>query len=245
MPSDPQVPGELAGHPDRLRWNARYAAGFTASFAAHPLAVRALAAGLPDGPVLELACGASGSALLAAAAGRRVTAVDVSDVALCLLGEQARRRGLGELITVVQADLTAWRPPRTGGAAHPQRSAGAGEGADDGGIAGDQGGYALVLCTGYWDRAVFAAAAGAVAPGGLLAWEAFTAAARRERPGLCAQWCLGPGEPAALLPPGFTVLSQQDVADRGGTRRFMLARRAGSGAVRAGASRRRCWHPLP
>jgi len=237
MPSDPQLPGELAGHPDRLRWNARYAAGFTASFAAHPLAVRALAAGLPDGPVIELACGASGSALLAAAAGRRVTAVDVSDVALRLLGEQARRRGLGELITLVQADLTAWRPLRAGGAAGPQRGARAGEEADDGGMAGDQGGYALVLCTGYWDRAVFAAAAGAVAPGGLLAWEAFTAAARLARPSLCAHWCLGPGEPAALLPPGFTVLAQQDVADGGGTRRFMLARRGGPGIRRPGRAR--------
>jgi len=32
---------------------------------------------------------------------------------------------------------------------------------------------------------------------GLLGWEAFTEQARAVRPGLAAQWCLGPGEPAA------------------------------------------------
>src|SRR6266545_5304553 len=81
--------------------------------------------------------------------------------------------------------------------------------------------YALMLCTGYWDRAVFTAAAAAVAPGGLLGWEAFTAQARRDRPSLSSDWCLGPGEPASLLPAGFEVLSQHDVPD---SKRRLLAR---------------------
>ena len=189
------VPGD---HPDRIRWNARYAAGFEPSFSPHPLAVRALSMDLPDGPVADLACGPSGSALLAAARGRRVTAVDVSDVALGLLGDEARRRGLGRLVTLVHADLSAWSPePRS---------------------------YALVLCTGFWDTAVFAAAIHAVADGGLLAWEAFTAEACRSRPALPPQWCLAPGEPASLLPPDFTVIDQSDESGR--ERRQMLARRA-------------------
>jgi hypothetical protein len=192
------VPPELAGQPDRLKWNARYEAGFDWSLRPHPLAERALSLELPDGPVLDLASGPSGSALLAAAAGRPVTAVDVSEVALGLLGQEAQRRGLSDLITLVHADLAAWRPP-------PGRDA-------------------LVLCTGFWDREVFAAAAGAVAAGGLIAWEAFTADARRERPGLRADWLLGPGEPAALLPAGFTVLAQHDLPRRG-ARRSLLARR--------------------
>ena len=186
------------GHPDRIRWNARYAAGFEPSFTPHPLAVRALSMDLPDGPVADLACGPSGSALLAATRGRRVTAVDVSEVALGLLGDEARRRGLGRLVTLVHADLSAWSPePRS---------------------------YALVLCTGFWDTAVFAAAIHAVADGGLLAWEAFTAEARRSRPALPPQWCLAPGEPASLLPPDFTVIDQSDESGR--ERRQMLARRA-------------------
>ena len=144
------MPGD---HPDRIRWNAKYAAGFVPSFRPHPLAARALALGLPDGPVADLACGPSGAALLAAEQGRRVTAVDVSEVALGLLGAEARRRGLGHLITLVHADLSAWAPePRS---------------------------HALVLGIGFWDAAVFRAAAAAVADGGLLAWEALTADARR------------------------------------------------------------------
>ncbi|MGH3254258.1 MAG: methyltransferase domain-containing protein [Streptosporangiaceae bacterium] len=199
MPSAPSgdepVPPEQ-GHPDRLRWNARYAEGRAPSFTPHPLAVRALALALPDGPVADLACGPSGAALLAAAAGRPVTAVDVSDAALTTLGDEAGRRGLGPLITLVHADLAAWR-------ARPRS-------------------YALVLCTGFWDQAVFTAATEAVAGGGLLAWEALTSEARRARPTVSPAWCLAPGEPASLLPADFTVLDQRDVP---GNRRQLLARR--------------------
>lgn len=200
-----RVPRELAGNPDRLRWNAKYEARAAEghggpSFAAHPLAVRGLSMQLPDGPVLELASGPSGSALLAAESGRHVTAVDVSDVAIGLLAAEAERRGLREMITVIQADLTGWRP-------EPDR-------------------YCLVLCTGYWDRALFAGAAAAVTAGGLLGWEALTEEARRARPSLPAEWCLGPGEPDALLPPDFTVLERSGRPDTGAaTTREILARR--------------------
>lgn len=190
------VSPELAGHPDRLRWNAKYG-GAPGLSPVHPLAERALASGLPDGGALDLASGPSGSALLIAAAGRPVTAVDVSEVALERLGAEARRRGLASLITLVQADLDQWRPSPPG--------------------------YALVLCTGFWDRAVFGRAAGAVLPGGLLAWEAFTEESRRHRPALPAEWCLGPAEPASLLPDAFTVLEQADDPATG--KRGLLARR--------------------
>jgi len=190
------VQPDLADQPDRLRWNARYCGGFAATFAAHPLAEAALAMPLPDGPVLDLASGPSGSVLLAAAAGRRAIAVDASDVALDLLDREAARRQLAGLVDEVHADLSAWRP--------------------------EPASYALVLCTGYWDRALFAAAEQAVLPGGLLGWEAFTADALRIRPGTPAQWCMGDGEPASLLPAGYQVLRQQD---RPGARRRLLARR--------------------
>jgi SAM-dependent methyltransferase len=148
--------------------------------------------------VADLACGPSGAALMAAEQGRRVTAVDVSEVALALLGAEAGRRGLGHLITLVHADLSAWAP-------EPRR-------------------YALVLGIGFWNPAVFAAAVAAVADGGLLAWEALTADARRRRSDLPPEFCVGPGEPAALLPYGFTLLDQSEVPAR--NRRRMLARRA-------------------
>jgi SAM-dependent methyltransferase len=195
-----QSPSDLAGHPDRVRWNARYRAASAPSFTAHPLAVAALALDLPDGPVADLACGTSGGVLLAAAQGRPVTGVDVSEVALGLLAQEARRRRLDHLISLVHADLRVWRPGR--------------------------GRYALILATGFWDPGVFAAAVPGLAPGGVLGWEAFTTAAREARPLLPADWCLGPGEPATLLPDDVTVLSQEDIPGTGhGARRRLLARR--------------------
>lgn len=185
-----------ADHPDRLKWNARWAQA-TPAFAPHALVDQALAVGVPDGPALDLACGPSGSALALAAAGRRVTAVDVSEVALDQLGREAVHRGLDARIERVHAALEEWRPPAAA--------------------------FALVLCVHFWTPDAFAAGAAAVAPGGLLAWEALTLEVRRERPSFREEWCLRPGEPAARLPPGFTVLDQRDVPPYA---RRLLARRA-------------------
>jgi SAM-dependent methyltransferase len=194
-----QVQADLAGNPDRLRWNDRYGGGYEPSYVPHPLAVQALALPLPDGPVLELASGPSGSALLAAEHGRPVTAIDVSDAGLALVATEARRRHVENLLTLVQADLTTWRAPAQM--------------------------YALVLCTNYWDRAVFQTAAGLVAARGVLGWEGFTLAARRDRPQLPAEWCLGEGEPASLLPAGFDVVEQRGIGPEPATKRRLLARR--------------------
>ena len=87
----------------------------------------------------------------------------------------------------------------------------------------DRIGWNARLCTGFWAASAFAAAASAVADGGVLAWEAFTTQARRERPSLPAEWCLAPGEPASLLPPEFSVLDQSEIPGR--DRRRLLARR--------------------
>ena len=180
---------------DRERWNARYRGGDPPSFRVHPVVARALAHGFPAGVTADLACGASGSALRLAGTGRRVLAVDIAGAGLVLLDGEARRRGLRSLLNPVQADLAGW----------PAR----------------EQTLALVVCTGFWDRGVFAAAVRATAPGGLIAWEAFTAAILADRPSFPERWCLRDGEPAALLPPGFTVLEQQEVPGR---RRRLIAR---------------------
>ena len=71
------------------------------------------------------------------------------------------------------------------------------------------------------------AAVGVVAEGGLLAWEAFTAEARRTRPSLAPEWCLAPASPHPSLPPDFTLLDQSDLpGPEQLPRRQMLARRA-------------------
>src|SRR5258706_5904826 len=206
--SVPGMPG------DRQRWNARYGGGFIASFLAHPIAELALSLPLPDGPVLDLASGPSGAALLAAATGRRSVAVDVSDVALGLLAREAARRRVAAPVAAVQADLTSWRPRRES--------------------------CALVLCTGYWDLDLFPDAAEAVLAGGLLGWEGLTTDALLLRPGMPVQWCLETGEPASLLPAGYDVLSYEDVPDSGsGARRRRLARPGRNGSAAPGAASRR------
>jgi SAM-dependent methyltransferase len=187
---------------DRDRWNSRYRAPtFSASFLPHPLAEQALALALPPGPVLDLASGPSGTVLLTAAAGRHSVAVDISDAALALLSGRARTLGtIAGQLAIVQADLETWRP-------RPESCA-------------------LVVCTGYWDAGLFAAAVSTVVPGGLLAWEALTTEALRERPDLPARWCLRPGEPASLLPRGYEVLHEENLpAGCPATRRRVLARR--------------------
>jgi SAM-dependent methyltransferase len=196
------VHSEVLEHPDRSRWNTKYSGDFRPSFQPRQVALAALARPLPAGPVLDLASGPSGIALLAAATGRDCVAVDASDTGLGLLAAEAARRGLTGRIWLVHADLASWRPER------------------------DR--YALVLCTGFWDAALFPAATQAVKPGGMIGWEAFTLDARAGRPTLPPSWCLGPGEPASLLPPGFEVLEVTDLPDGRGAaagRRRMLARR--------------------
>ncbi|HEX6934023.1 MAG TPA: class I SAM-dependent methyltransferase [Streptosporangiaceae bacterium] len=190
---------------DLERWNERYGGEFEASFLPHPLAERALALPLPAGPVLDLASGPSGTVLLAAGSGRRSVAVDISDVALSLLRARVRAQPPAGPVAIVQADLDTWRPrPAT---------------------------FALVVCTGYWDSALFAAAARAVLPGGLLGWESLTTEALRLRPGMPATWCVRPGEPASLLPAGYRVLCEEDLPADGPPARRRLLARAGQDAV--------------
>lgn len=188
-------------HPDRLRWNAKFAR-IKPSFEPHPLVAAVLAQGFPPGPVLELACGASGSALALAAAGHEVWAVDIADVALERLTSEAERRGLGARLHLFQADLLT---SLTGPLAEQR--------------------FALVLATRYWEQAVFPRALDAVAAGGLLAWEAFTLAEQKYRPTFRSEWCLGAGEPASLLGPEFLVLEETERDDGQSATRRLIARR--------------------
>lgn len=96
---------------DRARWNERYRAG---SYGARPHASDWLrrwypALALPaHARALDVACGAGRNALFLAEQGARVTAVDISQVAL----EQGAERGMlaGHSMTWAQADLErGWR----------------------------------------------------------------------------------------------------------------------------------------
>ncbi|GGC53876.1 class I SAM-dependent methyltransferase [Hoyosella rhizosphaerae] len=140
---------------DRARWNARYTSK-RPTFEPQPILSDVLTAGISDGPVLELACGASGNAVTLASLGRHVTAVDISDVGLGQLRCEADNRGLTSHLDIVEADLSDYQPRE-----HH---------------------YALVIATFFWDGSVFDAACNAVMPGGVIAWQALSTPTMTSRP---------------------------------------------------------------
>jgi len=156
------------------------------------------------GRCCDLACGTSGSALLASGRpGRRVTAVDISEVALGLLGEEARRARTRPPATTARAE-PIWR--------HGARSRSV---------------IRSCCAPGYWDSAVSRCRRGWRWPaGGLLGWEAFTAEARRARPWVVPR--LVPGSRRASIsaprqvhgpgpagPSGWRVQHQEETAGPG------------------------------
>lgn len=186
----------LIDHPDRIKWNEKYGQG-EPRFTPHALVAAIKAQALPEGAILELACGTGGNALALAELGREIIAVDISDTGLDLLTREAARRGIGDRIKTLNVDLTKWQPQEKS--------------------------FALALATLYWDSKVFERACRAVKPGGLLAWETFSRAYLKYRPAF--QWCLDDDEPAALLPDDFTILDLRDFdQDQRATRR-LIARR--------------------
>jgi hypothetical protein len=188
---------ELADHPHRLKWNERYRRA-AATFNPDSLLSQILSHNPPDGPALELASGPSGMAVTLAESGRAVTAIDLSDIALSQLGEEAARRGVSERLTLLHADLDDWQPSS----------------AD----------YALVMCRFFWNATLFARACAAVSRGGILAWEA-PAVTDPPSSHVRAEWCLAPGEPGSLLPGDFEVLQQVDMSRGTEVVRRMVARR--------------------
>lgn len=193
------APDDLEAHPDRLRWNEKHAAA-PARFEPHPVAGEVLFRPVPAGPILEIACGVAGTGLALAAEGRRVVLLDVSDVALRLQLDEARRRGLADRLSLVHADASR-------------------------GLPGEER-FAAVLATLYWDAEAFRAACKVVAPGGLLLWETFTLRHLAHQPTFRPAWCLADGEPASLLPASFRVELLVDLETEDSSTRRMVARRS-------------------
>ncbi|PRX97967.1 class I SAM-dependent methyltransferase [Allonocardiopsis opalescens] len=86
-------------------WNGLYAARPAAADPRPNARLVETVTGLPPGRVLDLGCGEGGDALWLAGRGWRVTAVDISAVAVDRLAGLARSRGLGEQITAERHDL--------------------------------------------------------------------------------------------------------------------------------------------
>jgi SAM-dependent methyltransferase len=151
------------------------------------------------GRVLDVACGRGRHALLLAAAGFAVTAVDRDAIALDRLGEQARRLELD--LRVEEMDLEA-------------------PGVDLGAERFD-----LIVVTRYLHRPLVAHLVSALAPGGTLIYETFLISqAERGHPTNPA-FLLQPGELSALVHPLEILRSREGDVD-GAMISSIVARRA-------------------
>jgi SAM-dependent methyltransferase len=120
----------------------------------------------PPGLGLDVACGTGRHALAIARSGRAVEAVDRDPRRCAALATAARRQGLH--VRVVCAEIERLRLPH--------------------------GRYALVVDTLFLDRALLPALVAALAPGGLLLFETFTAEQLRTGHPRNPAFVLGPGE---------------------------------------------------
>ena len=137
---------------------------------------------LPTGAALDLACGTGRHALLLAARGQFVNAVDLSGAALDILEDRARRVKLH----VSRADDTAGAGSRTYGIRLIQ--------ANIEEIQLPEALISLILCLQYLQRSLFQQMAAALRPGGVLVFETFTRAQ--------LSYSGGPRNPAHLLESG-------------------------------------------
>ncbi len=167
--------------PSRLSdWDAKHRLAAEAPPSGPASIVSELLPLLPKGPALDIACGTGRHALLLAARGQEVTAVDFSGVALDSLEARARemripvrharslseaRRRLHGGISLVREDLER--------AEIPERC------------------YDLILCIQYLQRSLFPQIARALRPGGALLFETYTRAQ--------LEFAGGPRNPAYLL----------------------------------------------
>lgn len=94
-------------------WDGVYAARPAATDPRPNARLTETVADLPPGDVLDLGCGAGGDALWLARQGWRVTAVDVSSVAVERLASLAVSQGLDDRITARRHDLRASFPDGT------------------------------------------------------------------------------------------------------------------------------------
>jgi SAM-dependent methyltransferase len=134
------------------------------------------------GRALDVACGAGATSLWAAQRGLHVLAVDVSPVAVGLLGSTAHDLGLDERIDARVVDL-------------------------DGGLPAEASGCDLVICQRFRDERLYPPLLAAVAPGGLLVVTVLSAVGADD-PG---PFHAPAGElPAAFSRPGSEVLRSEE-----------------------------------
>ena len=164
-------------------WDAKHRLAAEAPPSEPASVVRELLPLLPTGPALDIACGTGRHALILAARGQHVTAVDFSSVALDIL--EVRARSVGAPVRRGERFREGGRPHKGGlELMH----------ADLERITLPERCYDLILCIQYLQRDLFPQMARALRPNGVLLMETFTRAQ--------LEFAGGPRNPAYLLEPG-------------------------------------------
>jgi len=164
-------------------WDAKYRLAAEAAPSEAASIVCELLSLLPSGPALDIACGTGRHALVLAARGQHVTAVDFSKVALGVL--EARARSASALVRHGESLCEAGRP-RKGGLELVH--------ADLERMTLPERCYDLILCIQYLQRDLFPQMVRALRPKGVLLMETFTRAQ--------LEFAGGPRNPAYLLETG-------------------------------------------
>ncbi len=152
------------------------------------------------GRALDVACGRGRHALLLAAAGLQVDALDRDGEALTALQETARRLGLP--LNTRQVDLETGEGPFL-----------------------EQACYDLVLVTRYLHRPLFAELRAALRPGGLLFYETFTVEQAAQGHPTRPEFLLQPGELEQLVAP-LEILHRRQGEHDGAHTAAVVARRS-------------------
>ncbi len=153
---------------DQARWDQRYREGRQPGQGEISAWVQAQELYLAGGMALDVACGVGRHSLWLAGLGYEVDAVDISLVGLQKLSEGAEGRGYADVIHLIHADLSHWRP--------------------------DCGRYDLILVTRFLDRNLWPALAAALKPEGLLCYRSFHVDMLKLRPDFSPEHLLQPGE---------------------------------------------------
>jgi 2-polyprenyl-3-methyl-5-hydroxy-6-metoxy-1,4-benzoquinol methylase len=150
---------------DGKRWDEKWSANSTFDREPSPLLVR-YEEHLSGGDALDLACGLGQNALWLAEQGYRVTAVDVSRVALERAQAEAQARGLA--LNFVEADLDTYRLPEKA--------------------------FDVVTIFRFLDRMLFPAIAAALRPDGWLFYQTYNVRRLKTRPDTAREYLLELGE---------------------------------------------------
>ena len=144
------TPEQSAEHPDRVRWNQKYTQEGLTSFGLEPAAWlrqhEPLLLSRARGAALDVAAGNGRNAFYLAQLGFAVDALDISDVAVHWVRQQARQRRLA--VYCRRTDLATEPLPKAQ--------------------------YQLVVNVNYLQRTIFAALKETLVPGGLLVVETMT-----------------------------------------------------------------------